>query len=92
LSENKSQNRSRYCFEAFLLVVTQRTLRGKEMQHFGYLFYYRWEPDFSKPPLCEIRDNMWAIRGLLVVFFLAQNRDHYILPCLIFYGNLELAE
>jgi len=39
------------------------------MQHFGYLFYYRWEPDFSKPPLCEIRDNMWAIRGLLVVSF-----------------------
>jgi len=43
-----------------------------------------WEPDFSKPPLCEIRDNIWAIRGLLVVFFLAQNRDHYI--------NFELAE
>ena len=50
------------------------------MQHFGF-FYYGWEPDFSKPPLCEIRDNMWAIRGRLVVFFLAQNRDHYILPC-----------
>jgi len=62
------------------------------MQHFGYLFYYRWEPDFSKPPLCEIKDNMWAIRGLLVVFFLAQNRDQYILPCLIFYGNFELPE
>ena len=81
------------CFEVFLLVVTQRASFGKrkEIQHFGCLFYYRWEPDFSKPPLCEIRD-MWAIRGLLVVFFLEQNRDHYILQCRIFYGNFELAE
>ena len=62
------------------------------MQHFGYLFYYRWEPDFSKPLLCDVRDNMWAIRRLLVVFFLEQNRDHYILQCLIFYGNFESAE
>jgi len=80
------------------LVVTQRTLFGKGKRDATFwiptstIFYYRWEPDFSKPPLCEIRDNMWAIRGLLVVFFLAQNRNHYILPCLIFYGNFEIAE
>ena len=51
-----------------------------------------WKQDFTKPPLCQIRDNIWAIRGLLVIFFLAQNRSHYILPCLIFYGKFEVAE
>ena len=62
------------------------------MQHFGYLSCYRWKQDFTKPSLCQIRDNIWAIRGLLVIFFLAQNRSHYILPCLIFYGKFEVAE
>lgn len=60
------------------------------MQLFRYVFDYRWKSDCNRPPLCEIRDNMGAIHGFWTVFFLAQNRGHYNLPCLNFYGKFEV--
>ena len=60
------------------------------MHLFRYVFDYRWKSDCNRPPLCEIRDNMGAIHGVWTVFFLVQNRGHFNLPCLNFYGKFEV--
>ena len=62
------------------------------MQHFGYVVYFFCKSRCNEPPVREIRDNMGAIRSFWTIFCLGQNRGHYNLKRLNFYGMFKLRE
>ena len=93
LSENKSQNRGSYLsFRIFAGCASNKVVL-KEGNRCNFLdmswtIAGNW---IAIDLLCAKLDNMGAIPGFWTVFFLAQNRGHYNLPCLNFYGKFEVA-